>query len=240
VAKDSARRRWLALLSDFLSTGFLQILAVLLAVLILAGSGVWLFERKRNPEQFGGPAPQGVGAGVWWAAVTLTTVGYGDKVPTTLGGRILALFWFFAGIFILAAFTGHITASLTVYHFRSQIRGPNDLAIHRVAALADGTSEVYLRDHHVKIRIYPSEDAALRAVAAGNITALVAPEPMLKYLARGEWNERVELLPFTVDRQNYTFALPNGSPRREPLNRAVLSLLSRPIWLEIRDRYVGE
>jgi len=34
---------------------------------------LWIFERKRNPEQFGGTPAQGIGSSFWWAAVTMTT-----------------------------------------------------------------------------------------------------------------------------------------------------------------------
>ena len=42
------------------------------------GSLIWLAERRRNAEQFAEPLA-GIGSGMWFALVTLTTVGYGDK-----------------------------------------------------------------------------------------------------------------------------------------------------------------
>jgi polar amino acid transport system substrate-binding protein len=51
----------------------------------------WLFECKHNPQQFGEDATRGSWANLWWAAVTMTTVGYGDKALATVGGRIIAL-----------------------------------------------------------------------------------------------------------------------------------------------------
>jgi polar amino acid transport system substrate-binding protein len=53
---------------------FARALGALLAVLLLAGLLVWLFERRRNAGQFGGAPAEGIGAGFWWAAVTMTTV----------------------------------------------------------------------------------------------------------------------------------------------------------------------
>ena len=54
---------------------------------------------------------------LWWAVVTITTVGYGDVVPVTGGGRLLAYFTMIFGMAIFACFTGII-----VQHFLSEAK----------------------------------------------------------------------------------------------------------------------
>jgi len=49
----------------------------------------------------------------WWAIVTLTTVGYGDAVPITLGGRIFASLFILIGMISIAALTGLVASALT-------------------------------------------------------------------------------------------------------------------------------
>jgi hypothetical protein len=70
---------------------------------------VWLFERKLNPAHFGGNTLQGIGSGFWFSAVTMTTVGYGDKHPKTTGGRIVSLIWMFTAVILVSLFTATIT-----------------------------------------------------------------------------------------------------------------------------------
>ena len=101
----------LASLRALISWQFMSVVIALGGLLLAVGFVLWLFERWRNPEQFGGTAVQGIGASFWWAAVTMTTVGYGDKAPVSLAGRMVALVWMFAGLIMVASFTAAITSS---------------------------------------------------------------------------------------------------------------------------------
>lgn len=52
--------------------------------------------------------------GFWWSAVTMTTVGHGDKSPKTFEGRIISLIRMFAGIILISTDTAFITSTLTI------------------------------------------------------------------------------------------------------------------------------
>ena len=90
-----AHNPWFSVARGFISFSFLKVVASLTLVLLGVGALVWWFEHKKNPQQFNGSAARGIGSGFWWSAVTMTTVGYGDKAPVTLAGRILGLIWMF-------------------------------------------------------------------------------------------------------------------------------------------------
>jgi ABC-type amino acid transport substrate-binding protein len=119
----------------FVSLEFLLLIGLLVLLSFAAGALVWLFEGRRNREMFGGGLPKGLGHGIWWAMVTMTTVGYGDKAPKTFGGRIVALIWMFASIILVAGFTAAITASLTLGELSGKVRGLRDLHGVRVGAV---------------------------------------------------------------------------------------------------------
>jgi voltage-gated potassium channel len=52
-----------------------------------------------------------VGSGLWWSVQTVTTVGYGDNVPTTLTGRLVAVLVMLLGIAFLTVITASITST---------------------------------------------------------------------------------------------------------------------------------
>lgn len=77
-----------------------------LTILILISSGsVLFFEYKANPEQFGNYFDS-----IWWTIVTITTVGYGDKVPASIAGKVLALGIMFCGMILVGMISGRIAS----------------------------------------------------------------------------------------------------------------------------------
>jgi voltage-gated potassium channel len=80
------------------------LLSVLLGfgiVLLLAASLAYLLERSSQPDVFGS-----IPAALWWAIVTMTTTGYGDVVPQTVLGRMLAGIVMISGIAVFALWAG--------------------------------------------------------------------------------------------------------------------------------------
>lgn len=77
-------------------------------VVYLSAVGIYYFENEAQPEQF-----TSVPESLWWAVVTLTTVGYGDSYPITTGGRIFTFFVLVVGLGIVAVPSGLFAAALT-------------------------------------------------------------------------------------------------------------------------------
>jgi len=73
----------------------------------LASVGIYYFESEAQPKQFGS-----IFHCLWWAIVTLTTVGYGDAFPITVGGRIFTSVVVILGIGTVAVPTGLLASAL--------------------------------------------------------------------------------------------------------------------------------
>jgi voltage-gated potassium channel Kch len=80
------------------------VLVLVVAMLLLGAGGFYLEEFGRNPNV------DSFGDGLWWAIVTMTTVGYGDITPVTPGGRLFGAVLMITGISALGLFTATIAA----------------------------------------------------------------------------------------------------------------------------------
>ena len=85
-------------------------------MLVVASFGIYVFENPAQPDKF-----VSVFHSLWWALATLTTVGYGEIYPITLGGKIFTGFVLMIGLGIVALPAGIIGSSLT--EAREQLDG---------------------------------------------------------------------------------------------------------------------
>ncbi len=235
-----AHNPWFTVVRRFISVAFLKIAATLTLVLLGAGILIWWFEHKKNPRQFNTSTARGIGSGFWWSAVTMTTVGYGDKAPVTLAGRILALIWMFAGIIIISSFTAAITSSLTVTQLTSVIKGPGDLPKVIVGTIAETTSESYLKQNHITFRSFESAQDGLAALKEGKIQALVYDAPILRYYIHQHHIGSLEVLPYRLLRQDYGIALQQNSPLREKIDVVLLQKIREKAWQDQLSQYLGD
>ncbi|MCB1554416.1 MAG: transporter substrate-binding domain-containing protein [Xanthomonadales bacterium] len=211
-------------------------------VLLLGSIGVlaWLTERRANPGQFGGHPLSGIGNGFWWAAVTMATVGYGDKAPVTFGGRLLGLIWMFTAIVLVATFTAGITASLTVGALQGSVQGPDDLPKVRVATVAGSTSADWLAARGTGAQHGEGIAPLLSQAAQGRVDAVVYDAPILQYLVARDHADKLSVLPIQFDRQLYALALaPSRPDRRELINRSLLRALDQDAWRTRLHQYLG-
>ena len=111
----------------FISTnGFVHILYINLFAITLGSLAVFYFEKGITFEVFGDA--------VWWAFVTVTTVGYGDYVPKTFMGRIVAILLMVFGIALISMLTGTIA---TYFNAKKDSQG----STMRLRSLIDSLSD---------------------------------------------------------------------------------------------------
>ena len=230
--------RWMDILKRLFSANFLNAIAPLLLLLTLSGVLVWLAERRRNP-QFPDGAAEGIGAGLWWSAVTMTTVGYGDKAPQTPVGRLIALVWMFASVITISGFTAAITTALTMDRLTQTVSGIEDLYQARVLTQPDSTSAAFLDAHLVRYAEVANLPTALAALDRGEADAVIYDTPLLRHLVAADYANRLTVLPRLLQRQDYGIALPSGSPLREDINRELLRIIRSPDWQQLLYQYLG-
>jgi polar amino acid transport system substrate-binding protein len=236
VRRTDDEQRWLTIARALSTSTALKLYAVITILVFVAGTILWLLERRRNP-QFSGDALQGVGSGFWWSGVTTVAVGYGDKVPITFWGRMIALLWMFVSLILVTAFTAFVTAKLAVAEFGS-VRGPDNLHNTVVGTIEGATASDTLRRLRIRHRVYPNVPAALTALSKAEIGAVVYGSSTLDYYVSGDTARRLEVLPQAFDRQFLAFPVPDRSMLRGPVNDAMRRYLQQPGWRDLQDQYL--
>jgi ABC-type amino acid transport substrate-binding protein len=218
---------------------------VLVIVVLLTVSGVlmWWFERAR-PSAPGGPDTQSTVTswheGVYWAVVTMTTVGYGDKTPKTLVGRGLAAGWMVGSLVMVSLLTTNLVARITANRVEgSVVPHTGDLAGKRLAAVTESSGAEYLDDQRLAYQKFATLADALDAVATGRADAAVNSVGALQYLVSTRFGEGVAPPHGLLAPAYMAFALPMNSPLKKPLDRALVAVTASPEWRAVEETYFG-
>ncbi len=224
----------------FFSLDVLKVIIFLLFLLFLSANIVWVAERKKNPEMFPEHYLQGVWESFWWSSVTITTVGYGDKTPKSLVGRLCALVWMFAGIFIISYFTATISSQNTIASLQHNFNTPHDLIGKQVGTAKGSTSYRYLKVLGVRMFQFNTIDTAYKALRKGLISAVVFDAPVLQYYVKQDMTENFLLGNTIFQKQFYGMGFPKDSEFLETVNQALLYLQETNEYDLVYEKWFGK
>ena len=200
---------------------------VLISVLLVVGSLIWLAERNRNSEQFPRNWLPGISSGMWFALVTLTTVGYGDKAPITRTGRGITGAWMVISLIAVSSLTASLASAFTLFlsgATESGISAPAQLNGRRVAVV-EGTSGMELAQRgDMRIVSATNLRSAVQLLVNQQADALIFDRPAIRYHLKNNPNLALRLAPFTLSEETYGFVIKPDSPLRTPMDVSILKL----------------
>ncbi|MGS2764339.1 transporter substrate-binding domain-containing protein [Sinomicrobium sp. M5D2P9] len=235
IAKQKEYFVW-RFLKNLWSWKFFSALLLLLGVIFLFGLLVWLFERKRNPEEFGGGA-KGLAQGFWWSAVTMTTVGYGDKSPRTTGGRFVGFIWMFLAIIIISGLTAGIASALTVQSIHDKINSVSDLERFHVITVGNSGPQEFLDQYNIKYTATENRQQGFELLREDPEAIFVYDQPILQYeIEKQDMENEIEVLQKNLKKDYYSYSFPKGSPWLPLINPELVKTLKTMKWRTlIRD-----
>ena len=219
------------------------LLAGILVFLTVTGIVMWWFERTKP-----GTTPtdsQSVTSwhdGIYWAVVTMTTVGYGDKTPKTSAGRFIAMVWMVASLVIVSLLTTALIAHITVNQVEGGIGETHlsDLAGKKVAAVTASSGAEYLEDQHIAYQKVANLPEAFDALAAGKIGAIVNSVGALQYLVSTRYGDKIAPPNGMLAPAYMAFAVKMNSPLRKTLDRAMVIVTASPEWRAVEETYFNK
>ena len=225
----SGGQKAMEFIGSFLSVNFFRALGALAFIILVFGFLEWYFERKGNEDEFG-EGLQGLWNGFWWSAVTMTTVGYGDKSPRTIGGRIVALVWMFTAIIIISGFTASIASSLTVSQIGSSKNDIQDFKNAQLGTIQQSGTDRWLRDNFFPYKTtYSSMDQLVKALKNNEIDVIAYDRPNLQNVIKNDSLSEFRLLNINYNPQFYGLGL----------NRELDELLKQKISISVLKNTEG-
>ncbi len=221
------------------TSGVFSFLGLIIVCLVIVAILVWWFERRRNPEHFGGSLWSGLSQSFWWSAVTMTTVGYGDLVPRSTWGRVLAFGWMILSLILVSVFTGLVTSAMTVSQIGGGISGPADLRHVPVGAIDGGEGATYLARRDISFTPYPTSEAALKALVNGEVSAVVGLAPELRFLAQRDFHGEISILPHLIQRRWVSFATRPGLPHAREIEQQLVRITETDMWNRVLAGFLG-
>ena len=197
-------------------------------LLFIVGNLIWLAEREENSQQFPPKYLSGVGNGMWFALVTLTTVGYGDRSPVTKAGQLIASIWMVISLVSISSITAGLasafTVSLSELAAQERFTSPADLRGAKIAVVSD-TSSVDLGQYY-QAKLLPTDTLkeAVDLVVSGQAEGAIFDRPALEYYLRQNPQLKLRLASFSLAIETYGFVLPQNNSLERDINVVLLEM----------------
>ncbi len=209
----SSLQKSLEFVQSFFSMNFLRALGALAFVIFIFGFGIW--------------------EGFWWSAVTMTTVGYGDKSPKTIGGRVISLIWMFTAVIIISGFTAAIASSLTVNNISSSHEKLADFKNKNLGTIEGSATNEWLRNNFfTKKKEFATINDALNALDKKEIDAIAYGQASLQSVMKNDTLSKYQLIDIKYNPQFYAFGLNKKLPDTlvKSINYSLLSNIEKMDW----------
>lgn len=238
IAELSSLQKVISFVKGFFNRNFLRGVVVLSLIIIVFGLTGWYFERRRNP-QFR-RSYKGIWDGLWWSMVTLTTVGYGDKSPKSVRGKVTALILMFTGLLFISGLTASIASSLTVDRLGQAEVAFDAFKKRTVGSVRNTRSADFLRAQFFRnIRLYDGVLSGLYDLRDGKVDAFIYDEPIMRYrLLQDSTLAKISILPAKFDVQFYAFGLPKDHDSLEQvISQKILEIKETRGWKVLLNEY---
>jgi polar amino acid transport system substrate-binding protein len=193
--------------------------------LIIFAHIVWALERDSDPTNNDGSFDDGYFVGVaqasYYCIVTASTVGFGDFTCKKARGKIFTAVLIISGLIAWSNLTAVLSSSYTIENL-SAIKSVEDLK-GKTILTQDGPSLKLLESLGANVKVVDTVGQAVDWLMLERGDAVVYDSPVILEYAK-KYMDKVEVVGYLFDKQYYGFALQEGSPLRQDVNKALLQI----------------
>jgi len=215
------------------------LILIILTMLVVIGLAMWIVERRAHSA---GQAPESsvvtLRDGLYWAVVTMTTVGYGDKTPKTTSGRMVAILWMLGSVVLVSLLSTSLVSRLTAERVEARDIGASiDLREKKLGAVARSSGAEYLDELHLQYVKYKDLPEALDSLASGKSNAVVNSVGALQYFISKRYARVLEMPQGLLAPAYMAIALPEHSLLKKSIDRALIKITNSLEWRTLEERF---
>jgi len=200
----------------------------------LAGVIIWWLEMGEN-EDFKGKSNMFLG--IYFAFMIFSTVGFGDLVPKTKGGKVFTIFFGTLCLMVSGFFVANIASSSTLNKLDSEITISN-LNKKKVGTLRGCTSADFLDNNNVRYIGFESAEEGINAIKTGELDVFVYDTPILQYsIEEMNLSGEVVLSEETYEPQFYGFPVSKCCHMDEIVNPIIVKHTIENDWKNTLSEY---
>jgi polar amino acid transport system substrate-binding protein len=217
------------------------LILIIVTMLILIGIAMWIVEKRaRSADPGSESAVVNLRDGLYWAVVTMTKVGYGDKTPKTPLGRGVATLWMLSSLVLVSLLSTSLVSRLTADRVESRdLAASIDLNGRKLAAVAHSSGAEFLDEMHLPYTKYKDLPDALDSLAKGQSNVVVNSVGALQYFIAKRYAKVIEIPQGLLAPAYMAIALPEHSPFKRPIDEALVKITSDPEWISLEERFFG-
>lgn len=230
VLAEKDAHPFMAAVKILLSWGLIEVVAIFVLAILIAGALFWFMERKQNPDHFGGRPLRGMATGIYWVGSTLVS-GVCTGVPLrSAWGRFLGLLWILAGAVAFSALTASLASTLIEREQRLlYIYDANNLRKMHLGAVKGTTYASILGKMDGTFSLYENTDDGLQALLTKKIDGFFSNQRLMAYQEK-KLKKRISVHLTTFTKMRFAFAFQRNSPLREHVNVSLMEIMEGPEW----------
>jgi len=217
---------------------FLIVLSMFLTMFVISLILVY-FEGRHGQGHFEGSWIKRFASALWFTAVTMTSVGYGDSAKLSLVGRTITFLWMMLGILFIALFTGSVVSSLTTAELNSSLVRLEDLSHYRCGDFAGSKMEKVLMAKGIPARKYPTLMEGFGALQRGQISAFAVDAISANTIVNQEYPGQFKICIMPTIQLLYSFAFRKDDPFFDPVNDEVIRSTLHSDWRGRMEHWSG-
>lgn len=196
-----------------------------------------ILTKDTRPDIFNDKYRIGIWEALWYFMVTITTVGYGDKVPKHVLTRIISGVSLIVGIAFAGVAISQLSATMQVQQQKYSINSLEDVAGKKVAFITGTTSEGVAEKYKAKGIKAIDIDNAYEMLMTKKVDVVLFDEPSLKYLATS--HNDVVVIKDICNPQSYGIMMKKTSYTNK-INVSILKLMKNGFIEELDTKYFGK